>query len=96
MENIIEFQGNKYKLIEEGIYEATGSFVLDNEDWVYGDHPDMVMAVKAVNGKPVPWLLAISWKYEDRLLELAYANSVDKIEITTRENSNWKDVGGLF
>lgn len=95
MQDTLEFQGHTYKLLEEGIYEAIGDFVLDNEDWLFGDHPDMAVACKVVGDKPYVWLLAVSWKYEDRMLEIAYENTEDPLSFSSRENSEWVDIGGL-
>lgn len=72
MEEKVTLQGHDFFLTEEGIYETKDDFVLDEQDWLWGDFPDMCLGFRVVDGDVHPLVLAISNDYYGRISSLVY------------------------
>lgn len=82
MENSVVFQNHVFYLKEDGIYETKDDFVLDNENWTWGEFPDAYLVCRVIDGKSHPWLLS----YEDScfpcMSHIAHAENSDCILAT--------------
>lgn len=88
MEGKITLQGHDFFPVEEGIYETKDDFELDQQNWVWGDFPDMCMGFKWVGEEMHPWILTNDIKYYGRVIDMAYDKKGDNYDSTIHTDTN--------
>lgn len=71
MDNTIVFQNHTFYLKEAGIYETKDDFVLDNENWTWGEFPDAYLVCRLIENKSHPWLISYESSSFDRMSYIA-------------------------
>lgn len=95
MENKITLQGHDFFINEDGVYETPDKFILDTDDWLFGDYPDMAMLYVSVSGGMQPLLLSNDSNKNSMLIDMA-CDKGDDYGVSFHDDLNKLEVGGLF